>query len=33
MKKDALWRSAAKNDRWRTSESQLHLLSLIGGVA
>ena len=24
-------KSAAKNGRWRTSESQLHLLSLIGG--
>ncbi|WP_415891741.1 DUF1294 domain-containing protein [Neptuniibacter sp. PT8_73] len=24
-------KSAAKNNRWRTSESQLHLLSLVGG--
>lgn len=27
----ALDKSAAKNNRWRTPESQLHLLSLIGG--
>jgi uncharacterized membrane protein YsdA (DUF1294 family)/cold shock CspA family protein len=27
----AIDKSAAKNDRWRTSESTLHLLALIGG--